>query len=459
MGCWFPLKVWSIVIIGFWVSSLRLNFATPVGFRMSLSRHHGISTGENLSRLELLRIGIKHDAKRFGAWAATAAAAAASRPEREGKAAISRVHPAPDNGGFLMDLHIGTPPVKLRSLVDIGSDVTWTQCLPCSKERCFGQDTPIFDPKKSTSFQKSVCRRNNTRGSCSRRIKYGDGSTVEGFDASETLTFQNHVSFPNVTFLCGKNNSVGFGFQHTSGLVGLSRGRLSLVSQLNLSQFSYCLPGLGSNSTGTLRLGDASSTAGGGDQVTTTPFAKNPASSNNSAKSQYYYVSVEGISVGKTLLSSVPKEAFLLNPDGSGGMIMDTATSLTYLPTAAFNAVVDEVGKQLNLSSDNSSDLPCFTLPKKSEISFPTLTLHLQGSHGSSCANLSIPEHNMFIIEEDFGRNTTCLAIGDAGGGGSFGVLGNFLQQNMMVSYDRAENMLSFEPTNCSRHSDPIHPS
>ncbi|CAH9110831.1 unnamed protein product [Cuscuta europaea] len=449
MGYWFPLKVWSMVIISFWVSSLRLNFTTPVGLLTSLSRHHDINTGENLSRVELLRIGIKHDAKRFGAWRAATAAA-----EHEGKVMMSAILPAPDNGGFLMNLSIGTPRVNLTSLMDIGSDLTWMQCQPCV--HCYPQDTPIFNPKKSTSFHKSACPRknkNDTRGSCPRRIKYDDGSTVEGYYASETLTFEGGVSFPNVTFLCGQNNSGGIGFNHNSGLVGLSRGRLSLVSQLNLSQFSYCLPGLGSNSTGTLRLGGASSTAGGGDQVTTTPFAEIPASSNNSAKSQYYYVSVEGISVGKTRLSSVPKEAFQLNQDGSGGMIVNTGTSLTYLPTAAFNAVVDEVGRQLNLPSDNSSDLPCFTLPKKSNgISFPTLTLHLQGTHAA--ANLSIPEQNMFIIEEDFGRNTTCLAIGDAGGGGSFGVLGNFLQQNMMVTYDLAHNTLSFEPTNCSgRHS------
>ncbi|CAH9115716.1 unnamed protein product [Cuscuta epithymum] len=450
MGGWFPLKVWATVIITFWVSSLTLNSASPVGVRMSLSRHHGVSAGENWSRLEQLRIGIKRDAERFGAWAATAAA---SLPEREGKVAMSPVLPAPENAGFLMDLHIGTPPVKLRSLMDTGSELMWTQCQPCV--HCYPQDTPIFNPEKSTSFH--ACRlRNDTGGSCSRRIKYGDGSTVEGYAASETLTFRDHVSFPNITFLCGQNNSGGIGFNHNSGLVGLSRGPLSLVSQLNVSQFSYCLPGLGSNSTGTLSLGGASSSAGGGEHVTMTPLVRNP-STNDSAKSQYYYVSVEGISVGETRLESVPKEAFQLNRNGSGGMIVDTGTSLTYLPTAAFKAVVGEVEKQLKLSSDSSSDLPCFTLPSN-EISFPRLTLHLQGTHGAAASNLSLPQGNVFIIEEDEvdGRlvNVTCLAIGDAGGGGSSpGVLGNFVQQNMMVTYDLAQNTLSFEPTNCSRHS------
>ncbi|KAL7233008.1 hypothetical protein ACSBR1_016788 [Camellia fascicularis] len=40
-------------------------------------------------------------------------------------------------------------------VLDTGSDVVWTQCLPCNK--CYPQSDPRFNPKKSATFVSVKC--------------------------------------------------------------------------------------------------------------------------------------------------------------------------------------------------------------------------------------------------------------------------------------------------------------
>ncbi|CAH2060273.1 unnamed protein product [Thlaspi arvense] len=51
---------------------------------------------------------------------------------------------------YVMKLQIGTPPVEIEAVIYTGSDVIWTQCLPCIN--CFNQQSPIFDPSKSSTY-------------------------------------------------------------------------------------------------------------------------------------------------------------------------------------------------------------------------------------------------------------------------------------------------------------------
>ncbi|KAJ6296915.1 hypothetical protein OIU78_022607 [Salix suchowensis] len=130
----------------------------------------------------------------------------------------------PGNGEFLMKLAIGTPPETYSAILDTGSDLIWTQCKPCTQ--CFDQPTPIFDPKKSSSFSKLSCSsklcealpQSTCSDGCEYLYGYGDYSSTQGIMASETLTF-GKVSVPNVALGCGEDNE-GSGFSQGSGLVG-----------------------------------------------------------------------------------------------------------------------------------------------------------------------------------------------------------------------------------------------
>ncbi|CAA2982257.1 aspartic ase nepenthesin-1, partial [Olea europaea subsp. europaea] len=99
------------------------------------------------------------------------------------------------NGEFLMQLAIGTPPSSYNAIMDTGSDLIWTQCKPC--KQCFDQSTPIFDPKKSSSFSNLPCSStlcdalpsSTCSDGCEYLYTYGDYSSTQGVMATETFTF------------------------------------------------------------------------------------------------------------------------------------------------------------------------------------------------------------------------------------------------------------------------------
>jgi hypothetical protein len=49
-------------------------------------------------------------------------------------------------GQYLMELYIGTPPIKISGIADTGSDLIWVQCVPCFG--CYKQINPMFDPTR-----------------------------------------------------------------------------------------------------------------------------------------------------------------------------------------------------------------------------------------------------------------------------------------------------------------------
>ncbi|XP_061371529.1 aspartic proteinase nepenthesin-1-like [Gastrolobium bilobum] len=208
----------------------------PTGFRVSL---HHVDSGKNLTKLERVQHGIKRRKNRLQRL--NAMVLAASTPDSQLE---SPIHAG--NGEYLMELSIGTPPKSYPAVLDTGSDLIWTQCMPCSQ--CYKQPTPIFDPKKSSTFSKLSCSSDlcsalpsSTCGDgCQYMYTYGDYSMTQGVLATETFTFGGKAKAKNIGFGCGEKNE-GDGFEQASVLVGLGRGPLSLVSQLKEQRFSYCL--------------------------------------------------------------------------------------------------------------------------------------------------------------------------------------------------------------------------
>ncbi|GLJ18899.1 hypothetical protein SUGI_0337700 [Cryptomeria japonica] len=58
-------------------------------------------------------------------------------------------------GEFSMTMGIGTAPRKMIGIVDTGSDLTWTQCQPCTN--CSSQPDLIFEPANSITYNKLSC--------------------------------------------------------------------------------------------------------------------------------------------------------------------------------------------------------------------------------------------------------------------------------------------------------------
>ncbi|XP_068641612.1 aspartic proteinase nepenthesin-2 [Aristolochia californica] len=408
----------------------------PDGIRVDLIH---IDAGKNYSKIQLLQRGIKRGHRRVEDLRASTSMVLAAEEGNENV----QVPTHAGNGEYLMSISVGSPPLAYSAILDTGSDLIWTQCKPC--QDCYKQPTPIFDPSKSSSFSKIPCTSplcealptSTCSENCEYVYSYGDYSSSQGILASETFTFEsssNKVSVPKIGFGCGKSNQ-GSGFAQGGGLVGLGRGPLSLISQLGSGKFSYCLTSIDDTNTSPLLFGSLASINQTG--VISTPLIK------NSAQPSFYYLSLEGISVGGNRLN-IPKSTFELQSDGSGGFIIDSGTTITYLEETGYKLVRKAFVDQLNLpvADDSSTGLDlCFSTPSGiTSLAVPKLVFHFEGS------DLDLPADNYMIL--DSGSGLLCLMIMDSSG---LSILGNMQQQNMQILYDLAKETLTFAPTKCAQ--------
>lgn len=267
--------------------------------------------------------------------------------------------------------------------------------------------------------------------SCQYDYMYGDGSSTAGALSSETLTIGNGA-IPNVAFGCGHSNLGSFA--GAGGLVGLGKGPLSLVTQAGAiasKKFSYCLVPLGSGKTSPLYVGD-SAAAGG---VAYTPLV------TNKANPTFYYARVTGITVaGKAV--QYPAGAFDIDGSGNGGFIFDSGTTLTYLQTSAFTAVVNAVKASIAYPPADGSFYGleyCFSTAGVANPAYPTMVFHFAGG-----ADFNLTPDNVFVALDT--KGTTCLAMAASSG---FSIFGNIQQQNHVIVHDLVNNRIGFKSANC----------
>ncbi|OAY71920.1 aspartic proteinase nepenthesin-1-like [Ananas comosus] len=350
----------------------------------------------------------------------------------------------PNVGEYILGVSIGSPAQPLLLILDTGSDLVWTQCQPCLS--CFNQRFPLYDPSQSSTYSPLACSSklcqalplSACHAQCLYLYSYGDQSTTVGTLASEAFTFRsaNNVTVPNLGFGCGFLN--GGIFNNESGIAGFGRGPLSLISQLGVGKFSYCFISYDDDSkSSALMLGSAAGLNGNATTVRSTPFVLNP------SQPTFYYLSLDGITVGTTRLP-IPKSAFALQQNGTAGVIIDSGTSITQLTTVAYKHVRSAFLSQVKLPVANGTaegfDL-CFSLPSSpsAKVDVPKLIFHFEG------ADMDLPRDNYMFQDSSVGL--MCLAMLDSGSESS--IIGNFQQQNMHVVYDLDNQKLSFAPARC----------
>lgn len=369
----------------------------------------------------------------------------------------------PSSGEYLIHFNIGTPrPQRVALTMDTGSDLVWTQCTPCPV--CFDQPFPLFDPSVSSTFRAVACPDPICRPSsglsvsacalktfrCFYLCSYGDKSITAGYIFKDTFTFMSlngegapPVAVSGLAFGCGDYNTGVFA-SNESGIAGFGRGPLSLPSQLKVGRFSYCLTShdeTESNKTSAVFLGTPPNglRAHSSGPFRSTPIIHSPLFPT------FYYLSLEGITVGKTRLP-VDSSVFALKKDGSGGTVIDSGTGVTTFPAAVFEQLKNEFVAQLPLPRyDNTSEvgnLLCFQRPKGGkQVPVPKLIFHL------ASADMDLPREN--YIPEDTDSGVMCLMIN--GAEVDMVLIGNFQQQNMHIVYDVENSKLLFASAQCDK--------
>uniref|UniRef100_A0A0D9ZLF0 Peptidase A1 domain-containing protein n=1 Tax=Oryza glumipatula TaxID=40148 RepID=A0A0D9ZLF0_9ORYZ len=414
------------------------------GLRVHLTH---VDAHGNYSRHQLLRRAARRSHHRMSRLVARATGVPMTSSKAAGGGDLQvPVHAG--NGEFLMDVSIGTPALAYSAIVDTGSDLVWTQCKPCVD--CFKQSTPVFDPSSSSTYATVPCSsascsdlptsKCTSASKCGYTYTYGDSSSTQGVLATETFTLAKS-KLPGVVFGCGDTNE-GDGFSQGAGLVGLGRGPLSLVSQLGLDKFSYCLTSLDDTNNSPLLLGSLagiSEASAAASSVQTTPLIKNP------SQPSFYYVSLKAITVGSTRIS-LPSSAFAVQDDGTGGVIVDSGTSITYLEVQGYRALKKAFAAQMALPAADGSGVGldlCFRAPAKGvdQVEVPRLVFHFDGG-----ADLDLPAENYMVL--DGGSGALCLTVMGSRG---LSIIGNFQQQNFQFVYDVGHDTLSFAPVQCNK--------
>ncbi|KAH6767334.1 Eukaryotic aspartyl protease family protein [Perilla frutescens var. hirtella] len=414
---------------------------------LSLNLHHvdNFSPASNSSPESLFKLRLRRDAvraKTLFTIAAVSRANASGKARGAGDFSSSITSGlAQGSGEYFTRIGIGTPPKYVYMVLDTGSDVVWVQCSPCRK--CYSQTDPLFDPKKSSSFLgvscvSPLCRRLdspgcNSRKKCLYQVSYGDGSFTVGEFSTETLTFRK-TRVGNVALGCGHDNE-GL-FIGAAGLLGLGRGKLSFPTQAGSRfgrKFSYCLVDRSASSNpSSMVFGESAASR----NAVYTPLLTNP------KLDTFYYVGLNGISVGGTRVPAITASLFKLDPIGNGGVIVDSGTSVTRLTRPAYVALRDAfVAGAANLKRASEFSLfdTCFDLSGKTEVKVPTVVLHFEG------ADVSLPASNYLIPVDTNGK--FCFAF--AGTMSGLSIIGNIQQQSFRVVFDLAGNRVGFAPRGC----------
>lgn len=353
-----------------------------------------------------------------------------------------------DKGEYLMRLSTGTPPVETLVVADTGSDLTWIQCKPC--EQCFHQKAPLFQPELSSTYKpihctsspcdallgRTTCDRLNNK--CRYTVGYGDASFSDGYLATETIRLGS-AAISDFVIGCGHNDRGSFGARAT-GIVGLGGGELSLITQMGplaRGRFSYCLGSFfsGAQSPSKMHFGDDADVSG--DDVAITPLV-------NKSPKTFYFLTLEGISVGNMRIDLFTPHTTSSPSNGSreveeGNIIIDSGTTLTFLPQEWYDQVAEKVkiqmGKMKEMDDPKGMLNLCYYSKRVTQI--PGITFHFRG------ANVELKAQNTFVKT---GKNSLCLGFAPTN---REAIFGNLAQMDFLIGYDLQKRTVSFKVQTC----------
>ncbi|CAN1271757.1 Aspartic proteinase CDR1 [Linum perenne] len=358
-----------------------------------------------------------------------------------------------NDGEYLMNISLGSPPFPVLAIADTGSDIIWTQCQPCID--CYKQNAPIFDPKSSSTYNPVPCYSDtclllvgegsfcsSDAQSCEYKVAYGDQSHTLGDITTETLTLEAsnvnvHVAFPNTIFGCGHDNKGTFS-PKGSGIIGLGGGPASLITQLGPTiqgKFSYCMVQyfLFTKTTSTMHFGQ-NAVVSGNDVVSTNLFSSD-------LTPTFYMIELRSVTVGNTTIpfAGVPLQS---SGNNAGNIIIDSGTTLTIVPThflSEFSTALEAQVTGANRTSDPQGFLSlCYVASDSME--FPDIVMHFKGG------DVALTPVNLFFPMSD---TVICLAFY---GNDDVSIYGNLAQQDFLVGYDLQKRTVSFKHTDCTKN-------
>eukprot|EP00897_Mesotaenium_endlicherianum_P005942 jgi/Mesen1/5376/ME000268S04571 len=378
---------------------------------------------------------------------------------------------------YFITVSLGSNQQTFNVQVDTGSDLMWVpcNCLQCASDSTFTSDpfspeasgTTVFEECGSTlckslsqrtdSFGCNVVHRdmrNSTDPFCEYWYRYGDNSSTFGNLVEDSFNFKlsTGVSLsPRVIFGCSsiQDGNLVEGTNVLDGLIGLGRGTLSVVNQLDFAQviddtFSLCLEGEGSG--GHLFMG-TNSLPDNAQYIDLLGLNANT----------FYGVDLMGLQLnGKDV--ELNTGVFQRNEDASGGTILDSGTTYTILPSSVVESLALALASETGYSFTQLPDgrFPRFlctltdggTTEPDLDSNFPPAAMVFSDNGGTIW---DLPASNYLFGVDDF---TVCIAALQGGSDSSMSIIGDTWLRNNYVLYDRANDRIGFIPFNSMVFSD-----
>ncbi|KAH8682999.1 aspartic proteinase precursor [Tricladium varicosporioides] len=331
---------------------------------------------------------------------------------------------------YFANATLGTPAQKQRLHIDTGSSDLWVNTP--SSSLCSGRSKPCafagtYAANSSSTYSYVGSYFN---------ISYVDGSGAAGDYVSDTITLGS-TKLKKLQFGIGYTSSSAegiLGIGYTINEVAVGRAGKAAYNNLPAQMVA---DGLISSNAYSLWLNDLDASTGsilfGGvdtDQfegtLATLPIQK------ESGVFAEFLITLTGVTFGNTIIAKNQAQAVLL----------DSGSSLTYLPDAMTEAIYEIVGAQYD-SQQGAAYIPCSLASNSSTLGF-----------NFSSPVIQVPMNEMVIeVTASNGRPLTfsdgtraCL-FGIAPAGESTAVLGDTFIRSAYIVYDLANNEISIAQT------------
>ncbi|KAF7904537.1 hypothetical protein EAF00_001871 [Botryotinia globosa] len=326
---------------------------------------------------------------------------------------------------------LGTPAQSLRLHIDTGSSDLWVNTASstlCSKKTNPCQLAGTYTANSSSTYAYVASDFN---------ISYVDGSGASGDYVTDTFTIGS-TTLDKLQFGIGYTSSspegiLGIGYEINEVQVGRAGKKAynNLPAQMvadgliNSNAYSLWLNDLDA-STGSILFGGVD-TAQYHGKLETLPVEK---------ESGYYaefLITLTEITLGNTVIAQ----------DQALAVLLDSGSSLTYLPDAMAEAIYEQVDAQYD-ASEGAAYVPCSLASNTSALNFtftsPTIQVTMD--------ELVIPVTSTTGQQLQFTDGTAACLFGIAPAGDSTSVLGDTFIRSAYIVYDLDNNEISLAQTN-----------
>ncbi|GAV65129.1 Asp domain-containing protein, partial [Cephalotus follicularis] len=353
-------------------------------------------------------------------------------------------------GYYNLTLYIGHPAKPYFLDVDTGSDLTWLQCdAPCV--RCTAAPHPLYQPSNDlVACKDPLCISLHSPGDpkcenpeqCDYEVEYADGGSSLGVLVKDAfaLNFTNGVRLsPRLALGCGYDQVPGISYHPLDGVLGLGKGKCSILSQLHSQGLvqniiGHCLSGQGG---GFIFFGDSLYDP---SHVVWT--------SMSTEHTKYYSPGVaELLFGGKTT--------------GSKNLLVvfDSGSSYTYFNSQGYQTLTSLLKEELRKKPlKEAPEDQTLSLCWKGRRPFRKIRdvknyfkpLALSFTTGKTKTNFGLPPEAYLIISS---KGNVCLGIlnGTEVGLQDLNLIGDISMLDRMVIYDNEKQSIGWVPANCDR--------